>query len=370
MDREGHIDLKNIAAVIFCVGAAAFGIWIFLKYALGILMPFILAWLISLATRPLSMKISEKIGIPQKPIAALLLLVVVAVLVGVTAWGINRAALELEGLLSSLDTGNSMLGSFMTDAADWASNLSMHLPLPEALKNSPQFEDFWLRLDESVMDSVMSGISSVCERLPGMAFAVAKALPSVLLFVTVLLLSGYYFSVGDVSVAGAVQGMVCRIFPSVKNKIEYWQASAKDAARRYIRAYLLLMLITFAEMFIGFSLLKIEYAFILAWGVAIVDLLPVLGTGTVLIPWTIISFISGDHRIGTGLLVIYGISIIIRQVIEPKIVGKSLGLPPFVSLVSMYIGFKLLGVWGMILSPAVAMVIRGVIAAGLQGKKA
>ena len=107
--------------------------------------------------------------------------------------------------------------------------------------------------------------------------------------------------------------------------------------------------------------MKIEYSLLLAIIIAFIDILPVLGVGTVLIPWGLITLLMKDFRTGTGLLILYGIITILRQFIEPKIIGKSLGLHPLVSLISMYMGFRLFGVFGMITGPLTAMVISSVI---------
>ena len=107
--------------------------------------------------------------------------------------------------------------------------------------------------------------------------------------------------------------------------------------------------------------MKIEYSLLLAIIIAFIDILPVLGVGTVLIPWGLITLMMKDFRTGTGLLILYGIITILRQFIEPKIIGKSLGLHPLVSLISMYMGFRLFGVFGMITGPLTAMVISSVI---------
>ena len=102
------------------------------------------------------------------------------------------------------------------------------------------------------------------------------------------------------------------------------------------------------------------YAFLLALLIAAVDFLPLLGTGVVLIPWGIICLILGQVRLGIGLLILYGVTTLIRQVLEPKLIGEGLGLHPLLSLLSMYAGLRLFGVWGMILAPLVAAGIKSV----------
>jgi predicted PurR-regulated permease PerM len=97
--------------------------------------------------------------------------------------------------------------------------------------------------------------------------------------------------------------------------------------------------------------LRVPYAFILALLTALVDFLPLLGTGIILIPWAIVSLLLGEVRLGVGLLVLYAVSSVIRQILEPKLIGDGLGLHPLLSLAAMYSGLRLFGVWGMILAP-------------------
>lgn len=131
-----------------------------------------------------------------------------------------------------------------------------------------------------------------------------------------------------------------------------------------LRAYGVLMLITFAELWIGFGILRIKYAVWLAALIALIDLLPVLGTGTVLIPWSVVSLLSGETARGIGLLVLYAVVTVVRQMIEPYFLSKSMGVHPFVSLLAMLMGLELFGVLGMILSPMIVLLIRTAIGNG------
>lgn len=128
----------------------------------------------------------------------------------------------------------------------------------------------------------------------------------------------------------------------------------------YLKAQCILICITFIELLIAFFILKQPYPLTLALIVALVDALPILGTGTVLIPWSIYSFITGDIVLGIALLVVYVIILIVRQLVEPKIVGNKIGVHPFLTLLAMYIGFRFLGLIGMIVGPIVLVIFKNV----------
>ena len=118
------------------------------------------------------------------------------------------------------------------------------------------------------------------------------------------------------------------------------------------------MLITFSILLIGFLILKIPYALLLALLSAIVDMLPVLGVGTVLIPWAAVLLLQKNYYLGFALLILYAVCVLVRQVAEPKLIGKSLGLHPVLTLFATYVGFELFGVIGMLLAPFLALLAR------------
>ena len=121
---------------------------------------------------------------------------------------------------------------------------------------------------------------------------------------------------------------------------------------------MLIMGLTFFELFIGFTVLGVKYSFLAALGVALVDILPIFGVGTVLVPWAILMFLTGDQFLGVGILALWAIISVVRQFAEPKIVGKSLGISPVLTLLATYAGLRLFGVPGMIGAPAIAVFVK------------
>lgn len=128
----------------------------------------------------------------------------------------------------------------------------------------------------------------------------------------------------------------------------------------YLKAQCIMICITFIELLIAFVILKQPYPLTLAIIVAIVDALPILGTGTILIPWAIYSAITGNIGMGIGLLVVYLIITVVRQLIEPKVVSKNIGVHPFITLLAMYIGLKIFGLFGLIVGPVVMVIFKNV----------
>lgn len=158
----------------------------------------------------------------------------------------------------------------------------------------------------------------------------------------------------------------CKITRFIKEQLEarHWRLLL-DAKKMFsanilkmLRGYLILMLLTFTELSIGLLLLGYNYAIALAALIALVDILPILGTGTVLIPWILFKALSGDWWGAVGLLVLYAIITVVRNILEPKIIGKQVGLPPLLTLLSMYCGLRLLGFWGLFGFPIALIILK------------
>ncbi|MBR2354313.1 MAG: sporulation integral membrane protein YtvI [Clostridia bacterium] len=154
-------------------------------------------------------------------------------------------------------------------------------------------------------------------------------------------------------------------------KLYHAKQLAVSSMFKMVKAYGIIFLITAFEMTIALSVLKLigvyksDYLFIIAILVALVDIIPVLGTGTVLIPWGVVSLLTGKIGLGIGLLITYAVVLVIRQVLEPKLVSGQIGLPPIVTITSMYVGTKVLGVFGFFIMPFLVTIVNEMNKAGI-----
>jgi sporulation integral membrane protein YtvI len=133
----------------------------------------------------------------------------------------------------------------------------------------------------------------------------------------------------------------------------FWITLAK-----MVQSYMIIMSITYVELTIGLALLRVDFPYVVAAMIAIVDILPIVGTGTILVPWSILSMIAGNLWFGLGILLVYAVITIVRNIIEPKIVGSRIGLYPLVTLMAMFLGLKLLGLLGVFLFPLTLIVLK------------
>jgi sporulation integral membrane protein YtvI len=208
---------------------------------------------------------------------------------------------------------------------------------------------------ESILTRIGSTVSTWINTLLDIMVAILTSLPQVLLYIIISLVSAFLISRDRERISRFVFG---QFSPDWREKARGIQSDLLLALAGYVKAVLILVTISFFEVLIGYNILGIRYSLFLAILTAVADLLPILGPGTVLIPGAIINFISGEYFTAVGFLILYIIVTMVRQFLEPRIVGGNIGIHPLVTLVFIYLGFRLFGVAGIILGPIFAIVIK------------
>lgn len=201
---------------------------------------------------------------------------------------------------------------------------------------------------EMAMESLLSSLKNLVSFLSGFAVnlvsGIATGIPSLILSLLAMIFSTI-FVVSDYERISAFASE--NIPQSIKKVLTSIRIYLTDTLFVVIRSYAIIMLLTFTELSILFSLFNIEHAILKAALIAMLDILPILGTGGIMIPWAVVSIVLGYTPLGIRLLVIYIIVTVVRNYVEPKIVGTQLGLHPIITLVSMFIGLRLFGFWGL-----------------------
>lgn len=310
--------------------------FLFFKYVFSAVLPFIIAWGIAFIARPPAAFISKRTGIPigvARLIITLLGTLAIAALGGLILW---RLAGELWRFLSSVTEGKS-LSDFLSEYVGAGGIIDMGGSLGE-------------KVGEAIYEFVLSLLRSLASAVSGFAAAIPRALLAVL----VTVIASVYFAL-DLE---RVNAFIISLLPE---RVCLWLKRFKSrffkVGLKYVRAYLLLMLITFVILLVGLLILRAPYALLISMVTALLDILPVIGIGAVLIPWSVISFILGKNFMGVGLLILYALGSIVRQSLEPKIVGKNLGVHPLISLLILYLGYSLLGFLGLFLVPLVVTLV-------------
>lgn len=336
-DKIYNILIFSLA--LLAGGAVAY---ILLKYLLPLLAPFIIAWLVVTATNGASESLSAKLKIPKKIvrlIASLTLVLVLSLAIGLLVW-----------------QSISAMWRFLSDIGDGGI-----LELVERLFSSdrPLLGSLVPKeIADLIGSSLDSLISSATSALASGATRLISGLPTAFLFLIVTIISIIYLAID-------YDGIQSFIFGLLPNKLSARMSDVRhgliSVMGKYIRSYGLILLITYCIIFIGLSLLRVEHSPIIALLIAFLDILPVIGVGTVLVPWSVISLALGNKFLGIGLILLFVVNAVLRQLIEPKIVGKSLNLHPLVSLGAIYLGYAIFGFMGLFILPLVAVAVSAVL---------
>ncbi len=343
---------KRIMVICFYILLGALGLYLFSNYLFKWLWPIIVAAIVGTVLQPVIRFLEKKLRFPHK-LAAILTVLVLYIGVGYLLGAVVYKLLtELSVLASSIPGYVSKLNINLGNIEAYFKSMFANMPI---IGSADLFDIVWSNLSSSIV-SMLSGLSSsIITSLPSFLTSVAQLVPSLLLAIIIMIVSSVYFAT-DYEKIKSFFGY--QMSAGTKEKIR----SARDHLFRtivkYIRAYLLVMLITSVELYLGLSIIGQSYALILAIAISIIDVLPVLGTGTVLIPWGIISIVSGSTWRGIAIIVLYIIITVVRQILEPKIVGQYIGLYPLITLIAMYAGLRIFGILGMFLFPITIIILK------------
>ena len=309
---------------------------IIIKYALVPLLPFLIAWGIAFLVRPVAVCISKRLKLPRRAVSGALALFSTLLFLGVLLFIVWLLLRQMWGLLSGLIDGggfDELLSVVMSEGA---------------------LGKLFGSLGESVAQTLYSIAASLLSSLASIISGWVRVVPKVVLFIIITVVASVYFSVDLEGINAAIKAVIPK---STAARLIKFKDGFISFGLKYLRAYLILMSVSFVVVLLGLTLLKVKYALLLALVIAMLDVLPVIGVGTVIIPWSVFCFAIGRGGLGAGLLVLLLVHEIVRQVIEPKILGKSLGIHPLITLILLYVGLAVFGVTGLLLVPVVCVVL-------------
>ena len=355
----------NFVYAVICIGL----FYVFIKYCLGALTPFIIAFVLAYALQRPIKWVQKKLHLKSHGIISfLLVLLVVCVVFGALSIAVLVLFNEMKDFDSYLTTQFSSIDELIVTLENYA--MGVIVRLPEGIRGTVgdyvtnAFDSLGKgqsELDLSMLSAPLSG-----------AWSVVKSLPSTILSVVVAVVSCFFMA----SDYDKVKELFLSFFSENKRKyIIKTKRTATKAIGKLFKAYVTIMAITFAEMFLGLFLLKLigvydgSYIAIISFVTCIIDIIPVLGTGTVLIPWAVYNLVFGNFGMGIGLLVIYAAITVIRQIVEPKLVANEAGLPAIVTIMAMFLGVRIFGAFGIILLPFTVIIIKLLYDEGVFGSK-
>lgn len=338
--KNAIIYIKIALNLIIFILTILFLIFIVLPLA-KFFLPFVIGWIISMIANPLVKFLENRVNILRKHSSALIIIVVIAAIVGVIYGFISLLVHEIISLAIDMPGIIAKVSIQFTLLSHKLSGIYNILPL-EAQNFVNDFTASFAKTGTKFGTSLGSYIPS---------FSKAS---NIFISTIITILSAYFFIKDRDNISSEIK----KIVPASFVKSYYMIINnIKVAVGGYFKAQFKIMLIIGVLLFISFELINVKYSFLLALVVAFLDFLPFLGTGVVIWPWAITEFILGNYGKAIFLMVLYLVCQIVKQVLQPKMVGDSIGINPFSALIFMFIGYKLMGFFGLIIGIPVGMII-------------
>lgn len=337
--------LRHYSHRIFTALFILFGLWLGAKYLLPLTAPFLLAALLALVSEPLVRSMQQHLKVRRGLASGIGVTVVLALTVLLLLALCALLVRQLGALTGVLPDLESATVSGLNALERWLLGLA---------QRSPQgLRPILMQGVTGIFSSSNALLDGLTERLLNMAAGLLKALPDSALGLGTWVLASFMLSVRLPRIRSYLQ----KKFPGAwKERYAPHLRTLKRTVCGWLLAQAKLVGITFCILSAGFLLLRVEHTFLWAGITCLVDILPVLGTGTVLIPWSLVCFLQGQTLRAVGLLAIYAVISLLRSVLEPRFVGKQLGLDPLITLIAIYVGYRLWGLPGMLVMPVFAVV--------------
>lgn len=345
--------LKILVNLLVAVLVIVF-LCVILPRLVGFFMPFVIGWIIAMIASPLVRLLEKKLKIVRKHGSMMIIIAVLAVVILLGYFGVSRIVIEAGNLVENLP---EIYQNWQKDFEEIGENL----------------EIVYSRLPRDTQDAISEITANLSSYLGGLVQTIgeptvaavgnfAKNVPGTLISIIMCLLSAYFFTAERHEI---LEGMKKYVSGDVLSRVSAVIADLKRAVGGYFKAQFKIMGVVYVILVIGLLIMRVNYSWLIAFGVAFLDMLPVFGTGTVLIPWAVIKLLSADYTLAAGLVILYVVTQVVRQVIQPKMVGDSIGMNPLTTLIFMYIGYKVSSVIGMIIAVPAGMILINLYKAGI-----
>ena len=343
---------KVLVSLVFSLIGTILFIYLGIR-ALIYFMPFVIGWFLAFIASPLVTWLEKRLKIVKKLGSAITIILVLAACVGVIYFAVSRIWAEIASLIQNFPEMYEDLEAGFVEIGTKGEQLFARLP--QGIQNG------WHAMMQNLDQAMGKLIGKMSEPTMEVAGSVAKRIPSIFVATIVTFVSAYFF----IAQREEIIIWAKKISPKpIVSRMTMVMDNLKYAVGGYFKAQFKIMAVVFLMLLAGFSLIGVHFSILLALGIAFLDFLPFFGTGTALIPWAVYKFLVGNYRMAIALLILYAVTQIVRQLIQPKLVGDSMGLNPLLTLVLLYIGYKLGSVLGMIFAVPIGMIVVNLYQAG------
>ena len=355
--KRWEIYLDIIMELLVILAGALLLIFVLPK-AIVFLWPFVAGLIISMMAHPVIEYLEKKVKLPKKFGSAILIAAVITGIIVVLYFAVRGIALQVIGFIQDApDIRHEIMRQGMIFQKKIEQFLSI---LP------PSFGKQFDQWSGSIGDLFKKAASSAGDYGVAHAGGVAKGVTSGLLGLVVMLFAAYMFSLEREKLIAWYEKCIPGF---VKHKINVFMKNSVGVLVSYCLAQLKIMIVIIAILWIGFFIAGIGHSFIYSVLVGIVDIFPILGTGTVIIPWAIFKLITGDIKTAVILLIIYAICLVLKQVLQPKMMGDSMGISALTTIFLIYVGLKFGGLGGMLLALILGMFVINLYRLGVFDRK-
>ena len=337
--------IKRILNAVLIIG----GIYLGCKLAV-FYMPFLIAFIIALMIEPAIKALMKKTKMTRKACSIIIFVIVFSIIIGCLVWGIISLVSESTNLLQML---NLYIDRAYTQIQDAIGKLN--ITRVSVSKNM-------LSLTQDTSKEMLLKVSKWLTVFLNKLIDIVTSIPTIAIYIVITILALYFICTDRIYMLDFMEQHV----PS-----KWLQKLGKHIREitnlgGYLKAQAILILVSFVISVIGLYIFKIvgmnvKYPLLIALAIGFVDALPILGSGSVMVPWALIEALNGDLKLGVAIIVLWIIMSLVRQVLEPKIVSGRIGIHPIFTLIAMYTGFKVIGVMGMILGPIALIIIKSIL---------
>lgn len=346
------VELGYFTKVLKRIGIIAISVIIlFLLFKLSVFyMPFLVAFILALTLEHPIRFFMKKFGLKRRTSSIIIFLIAIAIITGLLVWGISTLVSEASNLMQGLNT-------YIDKAYTQIENISTQFDI-KRLHLPEQVEKVIETSNEDLFNNITTWVKNSLSKLLDFLMQI----PTIAIYTSITLVALYFMCVDKVYMIDEIEH---HLPTKWVKKLGMHIRAIISSVGNYLKAEFILVLVSFVISLIGFYVLniigiKISYPLLIALGIAFVDALPILGSGTVMLPWAVISAADGNIELAVGLLILWGIMSIVRQFLEPKLVSNKLGIHPIFTLIAMYTGFKFIGVWGMVLGPIILIILKNI----------
>lgn len=313
--------------------------------------PFLIAYIISLIIEPVIKKLSNRSGLTRKTSSIIILIIVFAILISLISWIIFSIFSEASNLLIGL---NQILEKAIIFISDIFQKINL-----DKFQISKEMKTL---IQDSSIDILNKGIQILRNFLDGILSTITK-IPNMIIYLIITILATYFITSDKFYILDRMEHHVPHKW--MKNLIKH-SREITHSLGEYLKAEVIMIFISFIIVLIGLHIfyflgMNIKYPILMALLIMFVDALPILGSGTIMVPWGIIEIINHNNSVGFSILGLYVITLLVKQFLEPKIVSNKIGIHPIFTLIAMYTGFKFLGIIGLLIGPILLIILKNLL---------